>query len=235
MSYSKSSMSFSDSYSEGTALVDLIEWMQNLPEHHFVELFETGEELVVHTRTSGVKRKRTVLKRSEDMEKAMITVVKKGLEDEQWQGLFYVMGKGRFPEFTPLYIGITRRAGGKQKISSNIAKIETNKSKFARWGDSSAYHIGDLSRVVFMGRPSVKYEKWGQALFATYDPPKLKEQIYLYVVPWYQDSIAPSGRTCTLDDVEKEMIALASAQFGDCLLNTSGTRSRGERAGLNLT
>ncbi len=95
---------------------DIVEWLMRLPGHYFVKLFDHGDDLIVSTQTCGRKRSRTVLKRSEEMENAVISFVEKGLENSRWQGLFYVMGVGELPDFVPLYRGITRKAGGKQAV-----------------------------------------------------------------------------------------------------------------------
>ncbi len=64
-------------------------------------------------------------------------------------------------------------------------------------------------------------------MFDSYNPPRLAEPVYFYVASWYEDSVGPIGRGCNLDEVEKEMITLASAQFAGKLLNTSGVRRQG--------
>jgi hypothetical protein len=97
---------------------------------------------------------------------------------------------------------------------------------FARWGDGVAYHIGDLSHVLFgfkaYRQPTRKYKKWATALFVSADPPRLKEPVTLYLAPWVEDSAGPSGLAGSLAAVEKEVIALASVQFSVSLLNVDG-------------
>ena len=64
----------------------------------------------------------------------------------QYDGLIYMIGYKEDDIFTPLYIGKTESFGkGKSNLSVNIKNLHTDKSKFARWGDNYAYHIGDLS------------------------------------------------------------------------------------------
>jgi hypothetical protein len=70
----------------------------------------------------------------------------------------------------PLYIGKAETFGkGNGNISANIKGIEQDTSKFARWGDNYAYHIGDLSAVVLPGHDpkhiARKYQMWAAALF----------------------------------------------------------------------
>jgi hypothetical protein len=52
-----------------------------------------------------------------------------------------------------------------------------------------------------------KYKKWANELFASFDPPVLKEPTYLYIAPWFSHSRGPSGLICSLPEVEKEVIA----------------------------
>jgi hypothetical protein len=97
---------------------------------------------------------------------------------------------------------------------------------FARWGDGVAYHVGDLSQVLFgfkaYRRATRKYKRWAAALFETFDPPRLRALVSLYLAPWRGSSAGPSGLAGSLAAAEKEVIALASVQFADCLLNVDG-------------
>ena len=73
-------------------------------------------------------------------------------------------------EIVPLYIGKTETIGVNGKYSVNIKNVhkKLNKTKFARWGDASAYHIGDLSDALFENSKSEnfnKYKKWAEFLF----------------------------------------------------------------------
>jgi hypothetical protein len=52
--------------------------------------------------------------------------------------------------------------------------------------------------------------------------PRLEGPGTLYLAPWLQDSAGSSGLPGSLAAVEEEVIALASMQFGDCLLNVDG-------------
>lgn len=205
-------------------MTDLLTWMMKVPEHRLVPLFLTNDDLLVETRVNSNGRR--LLKRSSEMEDAIITIVENGLRNKEWQGLFYVMGQGTGDRFRILYIGKADRKGVKHPISENIKNIRKNKHKFARWGDGLAYHIGDLSQVLFKFRaykkPANKYKRWAEALFQSFDPPILKENTYLYIAPWYSHSVGPSGMPCSLPAVEKELISLASLQFQSTLLNVDG-------------
>ncbi|MGA8941652.1 MAG: hypothetical protein WB502_02905 [Thermoactinomyces sp.] len=90
--------------------------------------------------------------------------------------------------FRILYIGKAEKKGVKNPISENIRNIRKNKSKFARWGDGVAYHIGDLSQVLFnfkaYKKTSRKYKRWAEALFRSFYPPVLKEKTVLYLASW---------------------------------------------------
>ena len=64
-------------------------------------------------------------------------------------------------------------------------------------------------------RPPMKlYRRWVDALFASADPPCLREPVYLWIAPWWEGARGPSGLRGSLPAVEKEVIALASVQFG---------------------
>jgi hypothetical protein len=72
-------------------------------------------------------------------------------------------------------------------------------------------------------RPATqKYKRWAAKLFETFDPPRLREKVCLYLAPWPDGSAGPSGLAGSLAAVEKEVIALASVQFAECLLNVDG-------------
>lgn len=199
--------------------------MKDFPDYQISPLFDT-EGLVVKTRYLEGLRPRRLLRRSPEMESSIITLVEEGVRVPDWEGLFYVMGLGTLPDFNPLYIGKTERKGVKNPESENIRNIRNNFGKFARWGDGLDYHIGDLSHAMFefeaYRAPTKKYSRWAKALFSSIDPPILKESVYFYVAPWYSGSRGLSGDIISLPAVEKELIALASFQFGDILLNVDG-------------
>lgn len=205
---------------------NVVDWLLNT-EHDVVPLFWTDDNLVVKLWTSDIQ-KRKILRRSEEMENAIVRAVENGLDgarNEAWQGLMYVMGKGNFPEFIPLFIGYTEKWGrsDRTKISANIDQIRTNTQKFARWGNGKAYHIGELSQELFRwgaySEPEAKKREWAQAMFETYDPPRLKEPVYLCIIPWYDDSRTPSGQIRPLVEAVKELICRGHKEFPGKLLN----------------
>ena len=205
-------------------MINLREWLAKLPEHCLVPLFHMEDDITVATQITANHRR--LLLRHPLMEEAIITVVEQGLNDSEWEGLLFIMGKGELPAFTPIYIGKTERRGVKHPISENIKNLRKSKHKFARWGDGLDYHMGDLSHAMFEFEayrlPTKKYKRWAQELFRSYDPPILKETINFYVVPWYKNSKGPSGLVCSLPAAEKEVIALASVAFAETLLNVDG-------------
>lgn len=84
-------------------MTDLIKWMSEVPEHRFVPLFAANNDFLVETWVNSNGRR--LLKRSPEMKDTMITIVENGLEIEEWQGLFYVMGQGTGNRFYILYTG----------------------------------------------------------------------------------------------------------------------------------
>lgn len=208
-------------------MISFTSWLCSNQGHSFTPLFETIDGLKVDTKIKIVKEKeRRLLSRSKLMEQSVIEIIESNMSDPQWEGIIYVMGKGEINNFIPLYIGKAEKRGVKHEVSANIRNIRSNQHMFARWGDGLAYHIGDLSQALFefegYQKPQKKYKRWAEALFETYDPPILWEPIFLYITPWYEGQLGLSGLPCSLPAIEKEMIAIASAQFGEDLLNKDG-------------
>lgn len=206
-------------------MINLHDWLWSVPAHRLVPLFDTDNNMVVRTRESGPEKRR-LLCRSPEMDAAVIEMVETGLVLDSWHGLLYVMGWGIGSDFRPLYVGKAERKGVRNDLSANLANIRTNRHMFARWGDGVAYHIGDLSHALFgfkaYREATQKYRRWAAKLFATFEPPRLREKVSLYLAPWPEGSVGPSGLAGSLAAVEKEVIALASVQFADCLLNVDG-------------
>lgn len=204
---------------------DLREWFWGNTGYRFVVLFDSDEGLLVRTKELGKDKKRTLC-RSKPMEEAIIEIVETGLNSEKWQGLLYIMGFGEVSSFTPLYVGKAERRGVKHEVSGNLVNIRHNYGKFARWGDGLDFHIGDLSQTLFRFQgyrgPRKKYQRWADRLFLQMDPPRLKETVYLYLAPWFEGSVGPSGLSVSLPAVEKEVIALASIAFPETLMNVDG-------------
>lgn len=203
----------------------LLDWLWAVPGHRLVPLFDADAGRVVRTKESGPDRKR-LLCRSAAMEAAVIEMVEPGLQQADWHGLLYVMGWGAGASFRPLYVGKAEKRGVKQDLSGNLANIRRNKGKFARWGDGLDYHVGDLSHAMYefqaYRQPNKKYRRWADRLFESFDPPTLREPVHLYLAGWLDGSSGPSGLVGSLPAAEKEVIALASAQFPDSLLNVDG-------------
>jgi len=206
-------------------MTSLREWFQSVTGHRFVPLFDADETLIVRTKLMGNSEKQ-ILKRSPAMENAVISCIEQGLSTPEWEGMMYVMGWGMGSTFRPLYVGKAERRGVKHGVSGNIANIRKNSGKFARWGDGLDYHIGDLSHAMFefeaYRKPMKKYKRWASTLFRSVSPPMLTETVNLYLAPWCADSTGPSGLSVSLPDGEKEVIALASVEFADSLLNVDG-------------
>jgi hypothetical protein len=203
--------------------LDVTAWFRATGGHKLVPIFEEEAPLQVVTRISGGRR---LLCRSQEMETAVIDMVEAGLGAPDWEGLLYVMGWGEPDAFKVLYVGKAERKGVKHPISANIVSIRTNKHKFARWGDGLSYHIGDLSQALFgfkaYRQAPATHRRWAQTLFTTFEPPVLKQRVYLYLIPWFSGMTGPSGLAGSLPAVEKEVIALAGFQFADSILNRDG-------------
>jgi hypothetical protein len=113
---------------------------------------------------------------------------------------------------------------------AEIKGIERDASKFARWGDNYAYHIGDLSAAVLPGHDpkhiEPKYRMWASTLFKSYpsETPVLRRPVYFWAKAWSCDEVGPwadFGAT-RLPFLEYLLIGLASSAFGDFLLNREG-------------
>jgi hypothetical protein len=160
-----------------------------------VPLFESDSKCRVVTRNVG-RDERPVLVRSSSMEQLVISQVDQLTKDylsreHRFDGLIYMMGYKRSNEFTPLYIGKTETLGkGEGNLSANILNIRTDRSKFARWGDNYAYHIGDLSACVLKGhkpeKVTLKYQSWAKTIFETdaTGQPRLRETVHFWAKAW---------------------------------------------------
>lgn len=207
-------------------------------------LFETlGYE--VATKLYG-KTNKLLLKRSAEMEAFVIQEVSLVLNDfygakNEYEGLIYMIYWHEENLVIPLYIGKSEKYGRSgNNLSANICNIDRNmnKDKFCRWGDSYAYHIGDLSAVVCPGHPvekiSRKYQKWADRLFESYPTyyPKLRQPIYFWIHAWKTGSLGiwkDFGSTA-LTALEYHLISVGSTIFSRFLLNEEGVN----RKSLNL-
>ena len=138
---------------------------------------------------------RPVLARSSEMESMLLREVAKLEEDwtakrHKLDGLIYVLGIKHLDGYIPLYVGKAETLGkGDGNLSANLKNIRTDRSKFARWGDNYAYHVGDLSACVLPGhapdKQTTKYQAWADLLFETLgEQPRLKEPIYFWARAW---------------------------------------------------
>ena len=160
-----------------------------------VPLFATDAVGVVAHRMLG-RDSRPILMRSPEMEALILAETAKLVGDwesgqHRYDGLIYCMGWRQDEKFIPLYIGKTETFGkGAGNLSANIKNLKTDKSKFARWGDNYAYHIGDLSACVLSGhvdgKQTIKYQAWADRLFANAPSltPKLRRPVYFWATAW---------------------------------------------------
>ena len=199
-------------------------------------LFDSGNSGIVATKEIGQQNRRHVICRSNDMESLIISEVNKLVSDwetgtHQYDGLIYMMFLLRNDKVLPLYIGKTETIGkGKGNLSANIKNLSRDKSKFARWGDNYAYHIGDLSAAMLPGHDPTKitrkYQEWGRSLFTDIqvENPKLREPAYFWTRAWNSKDIGiwkEFGPT-KLTFLEYLMIGVASSAFPEFLLNIEG-------------
>jgi hypothetical protein len=111
-----------------------------------------------------------------------------------------------------------------------LRRLATDTSKFGRWGDNYAYHIGDLSSVVLPGHDATvqtdKYRSWATALFESLntDRPRLRQPVFFWVKAWRKDDVgiwSEFGPT-RLSFLEYLLIGIASSIFPRELLNREG-------------
>jgi len=166
------------------------------------------------------------LRRHPEFDALMIDTVETGLADPDWLGVLYVMHWRRPTGTLPLYVGKAERRGVRNELSYNLANIARNHHAFGRWGYGLAYHIGDRSHAIFGGpaykAPEARYKRWANTLFADTAHPRLREPVYVTIVSWRAGQRGPSGLVGSVAAVEKELIALASVDFPEYLLNRDG-------------
>ena len=202
----------------------------------WVPLFSTSNNGIVHSKKIGITNVRNILCRSDQMESLIISECAKLVDDWKndihvYDGLLYIMAVEDIDGIVPLYIGKTESYGKKSgNLSVNIKDVERDKSKFARWGDNYAYHIGDLSAVVLPGHDPKhierKYLSWASELFsnAPNEHPILKRTVYFWAKAWNSTETGPwqdFGAT-RLTFLEYLLIGLTSSAFGERLLNREG-------------
>lgn len=201
-----------------------------------VPLFQHSKDRIVETKTIGVKSKRSILCRSMQMEQMIRSETEKLVDDwknekEEFDGLIYIMLLRESNKILPIYIGKAETIGkGNRNLSANIMNLHRDLSKFARWGDNYAYHIGELSAVVLPGhdpnKTNKKYLDWAEAIFVKFptSTPQLKQNVYFWTTAWKKTTVGmweDFGPT-RLTFLEYLMIGVASSVFPELLLNREG-------------
>lgn len=153
-----------------------------------------------------------------------------------YDGLIYIMYRtDQDGRVIPLYIGKAETLGkGSGNLSANLINLHKDRSKFARWGDNYAYHMGDLSAAVLAGHPSGKvnrkYEDWASALFEPVQVcARLRSPVFFWAKAWspHDKGIWTDLSPTRLAFLEYLLIGVASTVFGHTLLNREGmTNSR---------
>lgn len=205
-----------------------------------VPLFQHSETLMVQTKTIGVKVKRSILCRSVQMEQMIHSETDKLVDDwkserDGYDGLIYIMLLKEHSKVLPLYIGKAETIGkGDRNLSANIKNLHRDFSKFARWGDNYAYHIGDLSAATLPGHApnkiNKKYFDWAKSIFVEFptSAPQLKRKVYFWASAWEKNTVGlwvDFGPT-RLTFLEYLMIGVASSVFPELLLNREGQNRR---------
>lgn len=204
--------------------------------HSAVPLFDADLGGFVTTRLIGRgTAQRAVLARSAAMEALIRRHTQLLIEDResgqpQFDGLIYCMGLKQGDEFVPLYIGKAETSGKRNgNLSANLMRLGTDTSKFARWGDNYAYHVGDLSACVLPGHDPLKvtgkYQQWARALFAECPSPEpqLRHPVYFWARAWNRSDVGvwrELGPT-RLTFLEYLLIGVASIAYPG-LLNREG-------------
>lgn len=201
-----------------------------------VPLFDSDTDGNVQVKHIG-KERRPILRRSEECEALILSVTDTLIPDwtsgeKQFDGMLYMMGWKRACKFVPLYIGKTESTGRGGGLSINITNLHSDRSKFARWGDNYAYHIGDLSACVLPGHEEKKkvrkYQDWAARLFQP-ETTMLKEPVYFWATAWdrSETGIWEEFGPTSLAFLEYLLIGVAGGMGppGPYLLNREG-RSR---------
>ena len=205
-----------------------------------VPLFETDADGVVQTERFGNgPHKRDVLKRSAAMERLVIEQAEKVETDfhergQRYEGVVYLMyWLDSNDDVLPLYIGKSGKFESTgYKLNPNLKYIRERKSRFARWGYGTAFHMGGLSQTYFDSAwestgetPRSSKGRWIQTLFEPKSR-QLKRDVYLWMKAWEVDDIGPytpdTGASPYLEELEHQLIALAWELYPDLLLNTEG-------------
>jgi len=185
----------------------------------------------------AVNRRRKVLQRSLAMETLMRREVGKVVEDHRtktaiYDGIIYMMHtKGDDGGVVPFCIGKSETLGKTSGLLSvNLERVATDTSKFARWRDNYAYHIGDLSAIVLSGHDEKvqtnKYRSWATALFegVNKDRPRLRKPVFFWVRAWKKEDVGiwTEFGPSRLSFLEYMLIGVASSLFPQEFLNRKG-------------
>ena len=195
-----------------------------------VPLFALNDQGNVDQTPIGID-KRPVLRRSKECDALILQVSSRLIDDwsrgaHTYDGMLYMIGWKRPDSFLPLYIGKAETLGkGEMNLSANLKNLQTDRTKFARWGDGYSYHIGDLSACVLPGhaasKRTLKYQSWAECLFK--EGTTLRDEVFFWATAWSPDQIGiweEYGAT-PLAFLEYMLIGVAS-QISPQLLNREG-------------
>ncbi|WP_318571209.1 hypothetical protein [Salinigranum marinum] len=218
-------------------------WEQWVDIHEFdnsVPLFETNSDLVVQTERFGTgSHERDVLKRSGEVEQLVIDEAEKVESDfhergRRYEGVIYVMyWIDSNADVTPLYIGKSGKfESNGYKLNPNLKSVRDRKSRFARWGYGTAFHLGELSQIYFNSSwesyGSVTNTSKGRWIRTLFEPKsrRLNQEVYLWMKAWEVGGVGPytpgTGASPFLEELELQLIALTWELFPEILLNTDG-------------
>ncbi|WP_020220539.1 hypothetical protein [Halarchaeum acidiphilum] len=192
-----------------------------------IPLFETDADLTVSLTEIGSS---TVFERTAEIDDRIRSEGRKCVDEDGVtdgpNGLLYVLyqladeddpGVG---DIVPRYIGKAEAYGKKNEVSANFEEIAQNRDgtrSFARWGDGSYWHVGELSETVF-GEASKKLS-WASELVED-GTHQLTDELYLWVRAWDPAEYpGPYGYPAYLAEVEALLIGLAYDAYPDALLN----------------
>ena len=114
-----------------------------------------------------------------------------------------------------------------------LAYVDLNPVRAAMVGDALAYpwssaraHVEgrDESGLLDMDlwREVRGHGRWAEMLFSDVKGRRLREPVWLALVPWRKSSKGPDGAVVSLEEVEEQAIELAIAEFEDIVLNVRG-------------
>lgn len=125
----------------------------------------------------------------------------------------------------PLYVGKAGKYGRDgESLSNNMANLRGGStSEFARWGDGHYYYVGNLSAILFNHdkNQKTKYQNWADRLFE--EGRTLKRPVYFWTRAWRSDDTGLyHDFEVSLEELEYQIIGLASDLYSDKLLNKEG-------------